>query len=303
MYFLLCAFVAVLADFAFYGAFWGPPLGFVLWAVAYTPSDIWARDDLDGNHIAINVNGSGTSIATTAANSLLPFFGGVRLNDGVLPNVNVFFAWIDYDGIADVLDVRLSLTPVRPAAPLLSQGGLGLAGILGGTSAFVGFTSGTGAAGGDHDILSWRLDIGNLPSMSRVCVSQEVAPAGADDFTFLGVADVFNRSLDPAASVYAYSFPINVSYNGFPPPALSNVSQLFVVDTNDGAGSSLFFLHDQPFDPGGGNNMTEFNLSGDGRTLSGRARDSTRGARLRRKRRGRRRARNTRSIPLFNRPC
>jgi hypothetical protein len=46
---------------------------------------------------------------------------------------------------------------IRPAAPTLSQAGIGLAALLGGTSAHVGFTSGTGSAFGDHDILSWHL--------------------------------------------------------------------------------------------------------------------------------------------------
>ncbi len=43
----------------------------------------------------------------------------------------------------------------RPATALASAN-VDLAAVLGSTSAFVGFTSGTGSAYGDHDVLSWE---------------------------------------------------------------------------------------------------------------------------------------------------
>jgi hypothetical protein len=51
----------------------------------------------------------------------------------------------------------LSSTPTRPAAPTLSHV-VNLATVLGTTQAYVGFTSGTGAAFGNHDILTWQFD-------------------------------------------------------------------------------------------------------------------------------------------------
>lgn len=51
--------------------------------------------------------------------------------------------------------MRLAQTNNRPAAALLSLT-LDLPTILGETDVFAGFTSGTGAAGGFHDIVSWE---------------------------------------------------------------------------------------------------------------------------------------------------
>lgn len=105
--------------------------------------DTWnngAGDSFSGNHVGIDVGGSVASVA------LIPVAG--RMNDGLAR-----YAWVEYDGSVDLLEVRLADTPVRPAAPLLTWS-IDVAAELGTTDAFVGFTSGTGAAGGDHDILS-----------------------------------------------------------------------------------------------------------------------------------------------------
>ena len=98
--------------------------------------------DLDGNHVAVDIGGTFTSSPyATVAN---------RMNDG-----QNHYVWIDYNGATDLLEVRLSLADSRPVAALLS-GAFDLPTILGATDAFVGFTSGTGAAYGNHDILSWE---------------------------------------------------------------------------------------------------------------------------------------------------
>ncbi len=98
--------------------------------------------DSDGNHVGINTNGNINSIARTSVSP--------RMNDG-----DVFNAWIDYDGGTDLLEVRLSTGTIRPISPILTAT-LDLPTILGTSNAFVGFTSGTGGASGDHDILSWQ---------------------------------------------------------------------------------------------------------------------------------------------------
>lgn len=107
--------------------------------------DTWdngAWDDFDGNHVGINLSGNIDS-ATQA-----PVWP--RMNDG-----DIWFAWVDYDGVADLLEVRVDRSHARPAAPLL-QLAVDLAAVLGSADAFVGFTSGTGAAGGWHDILTFH---------------------------------------------------------------------------------------------------------------------------------------------------
>jgi len=63
--------------------------------------------------------------------------------------------WIDYNG--SNLEVRYSDGGPRPALPNLSEA-LDLASILGAPQAFVGFTSGTGSAFSDHDILQWQFN-------------------------------------------------------------------------------------------------------------------------------------------------
>ncbi|HEX4882795.1 MAG TPA: PEP-CTERM sorting domain-containing protein [Casimicrobiaceae bacterium] len=98
--------------------------------------------DPDGNHVGVDLNGSVSSVVAAPV--------ATRLNDG-----NVWYAWVDYDG--SVLQVRLSQANARPAAALISHP-VNLATVIGTPQAFVGFTSGTGAAFADHDILSWTFD-------------------------------------------------------------------------------------------------------------------------------------------------
>jgi hypothetical protein len=109
--------------------------------------------DPDGNHVGVDLNGSVASVVTVP----IP----ARMNDGA-----THYAWIDYNG--SVIELRLSLTNVRPAAPMLSHA-VNLATVIGQSQAFVGFTSGTGAAFGNHDIQSWVFDntfnpIGGIPA-------------------------------------------------------------------------------------------------------------------------------------------
>jgi hypothetical protein len=96
--------------------------------------------DPDSNHVGVDTNGSVNSLVT----------------QGVSPNFddgNIWYAWVDYDGTT--LDIRANQTGIRPVATLLSTS-LDIPLLLGGSTAFVGFTSGTGADYGNHDILSWE---------------------------------------------------------------------------------------------------------------------------------------------------
>lgn len=100
--------------------------------------------DPNGNHVNFDFGGTFSSTATAA---IIP----TRMNNG-----NIWSAWVDYDGTSHTLELRLvESSVVRPAAALISAN-VNLATVLGSTNAFVGFTSGTGAAWGNHDILSWE---------------------------------------------------------------------------------------------------------------------------------------------------
>lgn len=106
--------------------------------------DTWNNpewDDADGNHVGINLEGDVNSVAQATVSP--------RMNNG-----DVWTAWIDYDGVNDLLEVRLSDTGLRSDVALLSYN-VDLVSVLGSTNAFVGFTSGTGSAGGHHDILNF----------------------------------------------------------------------------------------------------------------------------------------------------
>lgn len=103
--------------------------------------------DPNGNHVAIDTGGNlGSPLAVTA----LPTNSANLLNNG-----SIWYAWVDYNGPTDLLEVRLSSTSSRPSTALVSTT-VDLTTVLGSTNAFVGFTSGTGSGYNNHDVLSWE---------------------------------------------------------------------------------------------------------------------------------------------------
>lgn len=103
-----------------------------------------AGDGHNGNHVGIDLNGNTASVARQNI--------ATRMNDG-----NIWYSWIDYNGLTHDLEVRLAQSNSRPLSPTLSHNvNLASAGVLNQTSAFVGFTAATGSAYGNHDILSWE---------------------------------------------------------------------------------------------------------------------------------------------------
>jgi len=107
--------------------------------------DTWNNgrsDGNNGNHIGIDINGDVNSIARKNIST--------RMNNGA-----IWYAWVDYNGVTKYMEVRLSQKATRPAAATLSHK-VDLPAALGTTVAFVGFTSGTGDAGGTHDIRNWQ---------------------------------------------------------------------------------------------------------------------------------------------------
>jgi hypothetical protein len=100
-----------------------------------------ASSEISSNHVAIDTNGNMVHDAQYTA-TITPDF-----DDG-----NIWYAWIDYDG--KKLEVRTSQSSVRPETITVSRG-LDIPSILGQSSGYVGFTSGTGKAWGNHDIISW----------------------------------------------------------------------------------------------------------------------------------------------------
>lgn len=100
--------------------------------------------EINGNHVGIDLNGvvdGGSAVVAPVT---------PRLNDG-----NVWYAWVDYNGVTDLLEVRLAQALSRPASPIVSLT-VNLPVVLGTTNAFLGFTSGTGSGGNNHEILTWQ---------------------------------------------------------------------------------------------------------------------------------------------------
>lgn len=110
--------------------------------------DTWCNEEFNDpntNHLGINING----IVDHGAGA--PFTTNISpsFDDG-----NVWHAWVDYDGTT--LEARTSQSSTRPAAATLSRV-LDIPTILGNVDeAYVGFTSGTGSAFGNHDVISWE---------------------------------------------------------------------------------------------------------------------------------------------------
>jgi hypothetical protein len=100
-------------------------------------------NDPNGNHVGIDIGGAFNGPTATVA---------TRMNNG-----SDWYAWVDYNGATDVVELRLATTNARPASPFLTRA-VDLTGVLGSTSAFIGFTSGTGAAGGFHDIINFTFE-------------------------------------------------------------------------------------------------------------------------------------------------
>jgi Legume lectin domain/PEP-CTERM motif len=110
--------------------------------------DTWnngAGDNFSSNHLGIDLNGSVNSVVLT------------QITEADMNGGDIWNAWIDYDGSTNLLEARLTRAIARPAAATLSLV-QDLALVLGTTNAYVGFTSGTGAAFANHDVLSWTLE-------------------------------------------------------------------------------------------------------------------------------------------------
>jgi hypothetical protein len=97
------------------------------------------------NHLGVDTAGSVTSLSTANV-TIADFDDGTKWR-----------AWIDYNASASTLEVRVSTNGTRPTPANLSYtiSPATFASTLGGTSAFVGFTAGTGSANANHDIIAW----------------------------------------------------------------------------------------------------------------------------------------------------
>ena len=100
----------------------------------------------NNNHIALDING-----ALHAGNS--PNIAAINASTLDLADGQIKYNWIDFDGVNNVLEVRISNSNVRPATATLRVTGLNLATIFPNPNVYFGFTAATGGACAEQDIL------------------------------------------------------------------------------------------------------------------------------------------------------
>ena len=128
-----------------------------------------------------------------------------------------------------------------------------------------GITSARILPAADTNVVGFAIDNLTLMRSSGTCngsirVSQESAP-GAGDFAsnVLGSIDAPSVA-SSAASLYAYDFPCDTSYNGTTITTVDQRTNLFLVDSSDGL--VLFLVHDKPKDESGGEAQVAVDFTG-----------------------------------------
>lgn len=101
-------------------------------------------NDPDSNHIGINTGGSITSLATVGV--------ATAFDNSSAETLKVWTVWVDYNGSA--LEVRASPDGNRPLTATLAYS-VNLSSVLGGSTAYIGFTGATGSAYGNHEVLNF----------------------------------------------------------------------------------------------------------------------------------------------------
>ena len=109
-----------------------------------------ANNDPSSNHIGVNINGN---VNRGAGSPHTANIGDDTVREDGFDNGEIWHAWVDYDGTT--VEVRTNQTGIRSLLPDLTRV-LDLPTILGQDDAYIGFTSGTGADYGNHDILAWE---------------------------------------------------------------------------------------------------------------------------------------------------
>ncbi|NCG21246.1 MAG: hypothetical protein GWP91_19740 [Rhodobacterales bacterium] len=126
--------------------------------------------DPSDNHIGVNVNGDSNSTLTIAS--------PIDINNG-----SVYFVWIDFQVVAQTVEIFVSAANSKPASPTLTQVNIDLTAL--GASVYAGFTAASGSYGGfgtgnNHTVRSWYLEGLSDSDGDGVFDSVDVCP-GFDD--------------------------------------------------------------------------------------------------------------------------
>ncbi|CAM8982368.1 unnamed protein product [Rhodiola kirilowii] len=139
-----------------------------IFAVEFDTVQDFEFGDINDNHVGIDINSMTSNISIAAAH-FVNETGTEVLN---LKSGKTIEAWIDYDGVSNLLNVSLSPFSVKPKSPLLSYK-VDLSPILQETM-FVGFSASTGLLASSHYVFGWSfkmngaarsLQLPSLPSL------------------------------------------------------------------------------------------------------------------------------------------
>lgn len=111
-------------------------------AVEFDTSRNDEYDDINNNHVGIDVDGNLISIGSY----------DLTQSGFTIANGSLYYVWIDYSN--PKLEVRINNSNIRPDSASLTAD-MDLTGNMAPCSVFAGFTSGTGADSESHSIISW----------------------------------------------------------------------------------------------------------------------------------------------------
>ena len=112
--------------------------------------------DSCSNHVAIDTNGALSNSNLTNLYGVATCDTGTHTAAGCMSNGDVWSVTISYDG-ANLSASAWDTTGEGSAFPVYSSVPLNIASFLGGTTAYVGFSGGTGSGFEQQDILNWEL--------------------------------------------------------------------------------------------------------------------------------------------------
>ncbi|RYR15768.1 hypothetical protein Ahy_B04g072694 isoform C [Arachis hypogaea] len=142
-----------------------------LFAVEFDTVQDFEFDDINDNHVGIDIN-SLQSNASVNASYYLDDNGSGKLQDLNLKSGKPIMVWVDYDSVKNVLSVAMSPTSSKPKRVTLSFD-VDLSPIFLDTM-YVGFSASTGLLASSHYLLGWSfkingtapvLDLANLPQL------------------------------------------------------------------------------------------------------------------------------------------
>nr|DAD26499.1 TPA_asm: hypothetical protein HUJ06_027967 [Nelumbo nucifera] len=131
-----------------------------VFAVEFDTVKDFGFDDINDNHVGIDINNLHSNASATAAY----YTDDSTKHDLYLKSGETIQAWVDYDSVNHLLNVTLSPTSLKPSRSLLSLH-LDLSPILHETM-YVGFSASTGLLCSSHYIFGWNFKMkGEAPPL------------------------------------------------------------------------------------------------------------------------------------------